>query len=270
MIKVGLIGCGTIGRELALSCRKRFSEEVTLDSIADTDLARARKLQKELKGPKPRILPVDELIRHSDLVIEAASMQTVYDICKKTLSQGKDVMVMSVGGILGRERELFKLAKTHRCCLYFPSGGVVGIDGLKAAGIGKIHRVLLTTRKPPQGFEDAPYVIKHGIKLTGLKQEKVLFEGNAVAAVKGFPKNINVSATLSLAGIGAKKTKVRIIATPLMLVNVHEVYVVGDFGSFYTRTENFPSEQNPRTSRLAILSAVATLERILKNVKIGT
>ena len=89
-------------------------------------------------------------------------------------------------------------------------------------------------------------------------------------AVKGFPKNINVSATLSLVGLGAKKTKVRIIAAPQMLVNVHEVYVQGDFGSFYTRTENFPSEQNPKTSHLAILSAVATLERILRNVKIGT
>ena len=86
----------------------------------------------------------------------------------------------------------------------------------------------------------------------------------------GFPKNINVSATLSLAGLGAKKTKVRIIACPHMLVNVHEVYVQGDFGSFYTRCENFPSEQNPKTSRLAILSAVATLERVLRNVKIGT
>jgi len=71
-------------------------------------------------------------------------------------------------------------------------------------------------------------------------------------------------------GLGAKRTKVRIIACPHMLVNVHEVYVQGDSGSFYTRCENFPSEQNPKTSRLAILSAVATLERILKNVKIGT
>ncbi len=73
-----------------------------------------------------------------------------------------------------------------------------------------------------------------------------------------------------MAGVGPKKTKVRIIATPHMLVNVHEVYIVGDSGSIYARTENFPSEQNPKTSRLAILSAVATLERILKNVKIGT
>lgn len=270
MIKVGIVGCGTIGRELALACQRRFREEVTLSALADSDAAKARKLQKELKAPKPQILSFDQLIRRCDLVIEAASMAAAYDVSKKALALGKDVLVMSVGGILGREKEIFELARTHRCCLYLPSGGVVGIDGLKAANIGKIHRVMLTTRKPPQGFEDAPYVIKHNIKLKKLKQEKILFEGNAAEAVKGFPKNINVSATLSLVGLGAKKTRVRIIATPLMLVNVHEVYVQGDFGSFYTRTENFPSEQNPRTSRLAVLSAVATLERILKNIKIGT
>lgn len=269
MIKVGIVGCGTIGKELALACQKRFREEVTLAAIADHDVSRARKLQKEL-NPKPLILSSDALIQRCDLVIEAASMASAYEVSKKALSLGKDVMVMSVGGILGKEREIFNLARTHRCCLYLPSGGVVGIDGLKAANIGKIHRVTLTTRKPPQGFEDAPYVIKHGIPLKNLKQEKLLFEGNAAEAVRGFPKNINVSATLSLVGLGAKKTRVRIIATPHMLVNVHEVYVQGDFGSFYTRTENFPSEQNPKTSRLAMLSAVATLERILKNIKIGT
>ncbi len=269
MIKVGIIGCGTIGDELARACQKRFSGEVKLEAIADTDVAKARRLQNKLR-PKPNLLSTDALIKRCDLVIESASKQISYDIAKKALSLGKDVMVMSVGGLLGKEKEIFELARTHRCCLYLPSGGVVGIDGLKAADIGQIYRVTLTTRKPPHGFEDAPYVLKHNINLKNLKQEKLLFEGNAAQAVRGFPKNINVSATLSIAGLGAKKTKVRIIACPHMLVNVHEVYVQGDFGSFYTRTENFPSEQNPRTSRLAILSAVATLDRILRNVKIGT
>ena len=269
MIKVGIIGCGTNGEELAKSCQKRFFEEVTLESIADIDLLKAKKLQKQLK-PRPQIVPLDTLIKRCDLVIEAASTHVSYEIAKKALRLGKDIMIMSVGGIIGKEKELLQLARTHHCCLYIPSGGVVGIDGLKAARIGKIHRVNLTTRKPPQGFDDAPYVIKHAINLKNLKEEKVLFEGNATAAVKGFPKNINVSATLSAAGIGPKRTHVKIIACPHMLVNVHEVYVVGDFGSFYSRTENFPSQQNPKTSHLAILSAVATLERILKNVKIGT
>ena len=269
MIKVGIIGCGTIGTELAFACHKKFNDEVTLEAVSDIDLGRARKLQNKLR-PKPKIVSSDALIKRCDLVIEAASKQAAYEVAKKAISLGKDVMIMSVGGLLGKEKEIFNLARAHRSCLYLPSGGVVGIDGLKAARIGKIHRVTLTTRKPPQGFEDAPYVVKHGINLKKLKEEKVLFEGNAAQAVKGFPKNINVSATLSLVGLGAKKTKVRIIAAPQMLVNVHEVYVQGDFGSFYTRTENFPSEANPKTSHLAILSAVATLERILRNVKIGT
>ena len=269
MIKVGIIGCGTIGKELARACQKKFLGEVTVEALADVDAAKAKKLQKELK-PRPPIVPYDVLVKRCDLVIEAASAHNAYEIAKKALLLGKDIMVMSVGGILGKEKELLQLARTHHCCLYIPSGGVVGLDGLKAARIGKIHRVTLTTRKPPQGFEDAPYVVKHNIHLKNLKEEKVLFEGNATAAVKGFPKNINVSATLSMAGIGPERTKVKIIACPHMLVNVHEVYVVGDFGSFYSRTENFPSEQNPKTSRLAVLSAVATLERILKNVKIGT
>ncbi len=269
MIKVGIVGCGTIGKELAAACQKTFADEVTVEALSDVDSAKAKKLAAKLK-PRPKILELEALIRRCDLVVEAASKGASYDIAKKALRSGKDVMIMSVGGILGHDKELYDLARRHRCCLYLPSGGVVGIDGLKAARMGKIYRVQLTTRKPPQGFEDAPYVLKHGINLKNLKEEKLLFEGNAAQAVKGFPKNINVSATLSLAALGAKRTKVRIIAAPQMLVNVHEVYVQGDFGSFYTRTENFPSEQNPKTSRLAILSAIATIERISRNVKIGT
>ena len=53
MIKVGIIGCGTIGKELAVACQKRFSEEVTLEAIADADVSRAKKLQKALR-PKPK------------------------------------------------------------------------------------------------------------------------------------------------------------------------------------------------------------------------
>src|SRR3989338_7589716 len=139
MIKVGIIGCGTIGRELALACQKRFSEEVTLLAITDTDPSYAKRLQHQLK-PRPQILSTDDLIGHCDLIIEAASKQAVYEITKKALSLGKDVMVMSVGGILGKEKEIFDLARTHRCCLYLPSGDVVGIDGLKAARMGKIYR----------------------------------------------------------------------------------------------------------------------------------
>src|SRR3990167_6059248 len=116
MIRVGIVGCGTIGKELAFACQKRFSDEVTLEAIADTDAHQARKLQCKLR-PKPKILAADDLIKRCDLVVEAASKSASYDIAKKALSLGKDVMVMSVGGILGKKKEIFELARRHRCCL---------------------------------------------------------------------------------------------------------------------------------------------------------
>jgi aspartate dehydrogenase len=49
---------------------------------------------------------------------------------------------------------------------------------------------------------------------------------------------------------------------------VHEIQAVGDFGRFRIVLENVPSPSNPRTSRLAALSALATLEEILRTQKV--
>ena len=103
-----------------------------------------------------------------------------------------------------------------------------------------------------------------------IKKEKTIFEGSAVEAVKGFPQNVNVSAVLSLAGMGAKKTRVKIVTSPLYTSNTHEIEITGEFGRIVTRSENLPSKANPKTSALAIFSAIATLETIASSVRIGT
>jgi len=100
--------------------------------------------------------------------------------------------------------------------------------------------------------------------------ETLLFEGSASKAVKAFPANVNVAATVSLAGIGFERTKVRVVADPSLSRNVHELTVEGEFGTFFTRVENLPSPDNPKTSYLAALSAISTLKQILSSVQIGT
>lgn len=97
-----------------------------------------------------------------------------------------------------------------------------------------------------------------------------MYEGPAREAVRKFPANVNVAATLSLAGIGLDKTKVKIVADPEVKNNIHEISVQGDFGELKTRVENVPSPQNPKTSYLAALSAIATLKKITDGVEIGT
>ena len=55
--------------------------------------------------------------------------------------------------------------------------------------------------------------------------------------------------------------KIKIIADPRAKTNNHEIICKGSFGAITAKTENFPSK-NPRTSHLAILSAVQTLKDI--------
>jgi len=267
-IKVGIIGCGTIGSEIAKACEARLSGFFELAALCDKDEAKTTAVAGLLKK-KTAAFSVDELIRQVDLVIEAASASISAGIVEKCIKRKKDCLVMSVGGLLGKE-SLLHQAATAGIKVYIPSGALCGIDGLKSASVGKIDSVTLTTRKPPKGLEGAPYIKEKNIDLGGIKAETVIFEGSAEEAVRGFPANVNVSAVLSLAGIGAKKTRVRIVTSPEYTKNVHEVEVAGDFGVLSARTENVPSAANPKTSALAIFSAIATLEGIAKSVRIGT
>lgn len=267
-LKVGIIGCGTIGLEIAKACTGRLKDKFDLAAICDIDKDKSEVLKRQV-APKVKISTLDELVKEVDLVIETSSAKISGDILKKTMDKGKDILIMSVGGLLGKE-SLLKEAERKGTKVYIPSGAICGIDGLKSASMGRIDSVTLTTRKPAKGLEGAPYLKMKKIKLADIKEETVLFEGDAKTAIEGFPQNVNVAAILSLAGIGAVKTKVRIVTSPDYTKNVHEMEISGSFGNIRTRIENVPSRTNPKTSSLAVLSAIATLEAIAANVRIGT
>jgi aspartate dehydrogenase len=267
-LKIGIIGCGTIGSELARACEGALSGVVTLAAICDKDPVKSSLLRSSLKDRVP-VLDTDKLIESSDIVVEAASASVSAGILEKSIKSKKDILIMSVGGLIGNETLLDKAAKAG-IKVYLPSGAIAGVDALKSVSAARIESVTLTTRKPPKGLEGAPYIVKHGIDLSAVKTETVVFEGSAREAIKGFPANVNVCACLSLAGIGADRTRVKIVTSPSYTKNVHEVEIKSDAGVITTRTENLPSASNPKTSYLAVLSAIATLEGAAKSVKVGT
>jgi aspartate dehydrogenase len=122
----------------------------------------------------------------------------------------------------------------------------------------------LTTRKPPRSLGEI-----EGIDLERLKEPLVIFEGPAKEAVAKFPQNVNVAATISLAGIGPERTLVRVVADPAIGQNIHEIRARGAFGSFEIRLANLPNPDNPKTSLLACLSVVSLLKKIRATVQIG-
>ena len=102
------------------------------------------------------------------------------------------------------------------------------------------------------------------------QEEKRIFQGSARKATQVFPQNINVAAVLSLAGIGADKTCVEIWTSNAYRRNQHEVVIKGASGEIKAQTSNLPSKTNPKTSALAIYSAIAALRKIFSPVQIGT
>jgi aspartate dehydrogenase len=136
--------------------------------------------------------------------------------------------------------------------------------------MGDIESVTITTRKPPEGLAGAPYVVAQGIDVFVFRDETLIFEGCAREACKGFPANVNVSAALSLAGIGPERTHIRIFVVPDSTRNMHDIEVVGEFGRMTTHIENVPSDTNPRTGKLTYLSALAMLRDMTRAVRYGT
>ncbi|MDI6786269.1 MAG: aspartate dehydrogenase [bacterium] len=265
-IKVGVIGCGTIGKFICESITKDIPE-LELLAISDQEEKKALELSKQL--PKSiKIFLAEELIKEVDLIVECASQEAVKKYVKKALFIGKDVLIMSVGALVD-DLDIVSTAKEKGAKIYIPSGAIAGIDGLKSAICGKINRVIINTTKHPKSLEGAPYLLENNIKIESITRKTKIFEGTAKEAATAFPKNINVSAVLSLAGIGFKNTEVALFADPETKTNTHEIYIEGDFGNITTKCENFPFPFNPKTSFLAALSAVATLKQIVNPLKIG-
>ena len=268
MLRVGVIGCGTIGAEICQAI-DRGLVEATLAGISDIDAPRAHALSQGL-GTRPPVLSQGEVIGASDLVVEAVSRAVAPSIIAECLERGRDIMVMSVGGLLERAEEFVALARQQGRRIYVPTGAIAALDAVKGACVASVSRVTLTTSKPPRGLDGAPYVVQNRIDLAVLQKPTVVFAGSAREAVPAFPANINVAAALSLAGIGPDRTQVRIVADPTSDRNVHEIEAEGDFGRLTVRMENVPSPHNPKTSYMAALSAIALLRRITAPLVVGT
>ena len=268
MVRVGLVGCGTIGSQLARAIEQKYGQVARVVALHDANRAHASSLQRRLTT-HPIICSLPALIRTSHLVIEAASAAVAAEVVRRALRAHRDVMVMSVGGLLD-DRSWQRLARRSRGRVYIPSGALAALDGIRAMAVGRIRRVSLTTRKPPKALADAPYVRRKGLRLKRLTRPSLIFEGSPREVVRAFPQNTNVAAALALSsGVSGTRARIRVIADPTIRTNIHELEVEGDCGLIHCRIQSRPSA-NPKTSELAVRSSIATLQRLFDPVVVGT
>src|SRR6185295_8295312 len=180
-VRIGIVGCGAIGSRMARAIVRDFKKDCRLVGIFDINPDKVARLFKELKLPLKPEDSLKNLIKRSDIMIEAVNAPITAPIIEAALKAKKSILAMSVGKIL-KAQHLFNLARKNKCYILLPSGAIAGVDGIKAASLQKIKRITLTTRKPPAGFMHNTYLQKKGIDLPKIQKETVLYDGGVDGA----------------------------------------------------------------------------------------
>jgi aspartate dehydrogenase len=271
-MRVGIIGGGTIARLFLEHVQRGELGDAQVVAIAGrSGSSRGKPLAQEygvefvtglaaLVGARP------------DVVVEAASHEAVTEYAEPLLAKSIAVIVLSGGALCddALRGRLEQAAAKSGVLLYVPSGGIAGLDALKAACVAGVEEVTIAVTKPPAAWRDIPYVEKLKIDLARLAGPTVLFDGSARQGVPHFPANVNIAAVLSLAGIGFDRTRLKVVADPELTHNTHFINIKGKSGNISIKLENVPSLENPKTAMLACYSALAALKLVKSPVRYGT
>jgi len=272
---VGLIGCGTVGTHLALAIDSGSVANADLIGLFDIVSGNARNLKTRLNRNPQVYDNFDTFIDSTaDIIIESASQQAIKNFGRRIIESDKDLMVMSVGALADTAflAELLQLApiRNGRSKIYVPSGAIAGIDAIRSIR-HMADSITLTTKKNPKALAGAPFFTAGNVSPDDITKVTQIYEGSAAEAVKMFPANVNVAAVLSLAGIGVEKTKVRVLADPDIVTNQHEIMTTGSFGEIKISVNNVTAPGNPKTSYLAVLSAIECLRSVCEDgIRIGS
>ena len=272
MKKIGLLGCGAIGTQISLAIESgKIPAELT--HVYDFERSKSEALVSKLKK-KPVIVDNPHMLSSNpvDIVVEAASQDAVRNHALSIIQNRKDLMIMSVGALLEESvlEVLFDACKEFGKKIYMPSGAIAGLDSIRAVR-DELDSITLVTTKNPKSLTGARFFEINKTDPTKISELTVLFEGPAKEAVGLFPANINVAALLSLVGIGSMRTQVKVVADPATSKNTHRIEAAGKFGRISITVENVPDPSNPKTSRLAILSAIECLRAACSDdIRIGT
>jgi aspartate dehydrogenase len=256
MKTVGIIGYGTIGTQLNEWITRGDAGAVTLTKIL------VRNLEKYKGDPLFSKMTDDPELFFSlslDIVIEAGGHEAVRQYAETTLLRGSDLVVVSVGAFCDElllERVQAAAQNSNRRFIV-PSCAIGGLDRIAAGSLGQMERIRLTTRKPPKAWKGT--YAESQVNLDQLEGPVCIFEGTARDSARLFPESVNVSAALSLAGIGFDRTTVRVFVDPTITHNTHEIDASGFFGEIQLTIRNQPSPDNPKTGYIVAMSIAKVL-----------
>ena len=265
--RVALGGLGAIGFKVARELDKGIPG-LSLTAISAHDREGGASRVADFAEPPP-VMPLDTLSDHADVVVECAPASVFEQVAVPAIEAGCIFMPMSSAALLVRPKLITRAQETG-ARIIIPTGALIGFDAVRAAAEGNIKSVRMKSIKPIEGLINSPHLKDHGIDPTHLKARTKIFDGTALEAAASFPANVNITAALSLAGIGPDKTMLEIWADPHAKRNVHTVEVEAAETRFSVCIEGIPSPENPASGLLTPLSLIAALRGLTATLRVGS
>ncbi|WP_418765155.1 aspartate dehydrogenase domain-containing protein [Mailhella sp.] len=264
--KLGIIGCGAMGRLIGRHVLEHLSTLYELTAVSSRTSEHASALGKELHV---RVLPAERLIEECDMIVEAASASAMPGIVRNCLAARKEVLCLSVGGF-ALDESLLGEVMGQSTLVHVPSGAVAGLDGISSLREIGLDDLSVTTVKRPESLgltdlSELPFAEGIGVS----PDARLVFDGSAHEAIRRFPANVNIAIALSLAGNGFEKTKVRLIADPQAKGTRHRIMAQAGNCSLEITVAPTPLKENPRSSALAMYSIPALLRQLASPLRLA-
>ncbi len=268
-LKIGLGGFGNVAGQLTKAIRANPEFGLEIAAVSARDLEAAGRRAAGL-GLEATVVPADRLPDHAGVVVECATYEGFRPVVEPALRAGCHVVCVSIGA-LAVNLDLIDLAAAHGGTLHIASGAMPGLDILRAAREAGIRSVRLTSHIRPESLAHESYVTERGIDLSLAGTAPVaIFSGSAREAARHFPRHFNVAVALSLAGIGLDATEIGIFADGRLPGARHTVRVVSEAVELEMTSQNLPSPENNRTSRIVAPSILAALRELRAPLRVGS
>lgn len=256
MKKIAIIGCGALGKTLALNLNRILADRYTITGIltrtAPTAFAReigcrACTTLEELLADRP------------DMVVEIAGIQAVRDYGSAVLQSGADLIVVSVGALADEAlyESLIRAARASGRKIHIASGAIGGFDLMQTFALMGPVKASIENFKAPENLEGAPYLDGRFLSRT---TAETIFTGTVGDAIQGFPKNVNVAVATDLAVGGG--TEVIIRSIPGLGENRHVIRLENETAQAEISIRSAPDPENPRSSTFTAWSVLALLEQL--------
>ncbi|WP_458097867.1 aspartate dehydrogenase domain-containing protein [Roseomonas sp. WA12] len=214
--RFGVLGCGRIGQRLAarlpgtpdapqlvaLLCRPGQRAEVAArfgEAVTCTDLTAF-------------------IARSPDVAVECASAATLASSGPALLAEGIDLIPLSLAALADRdvEERLFAAARKGPGRIEIPAGAAASLGFLAAAREDVLTAVTLRVAYPPARLGAAGVGDGQGVP-------QLVFAGSVREAAARFPRHLNVSVAVALAGLGLDATRLELTSDPGLTQATFEV-----------------------------------------------